>query len=295
MHDSVRTRRFLETLAGAAVLCLAACSERTGPQQPALTAAQADSIGQVLVADAQAELDVATAGGGPGFVPGAAPPIVTGSSPFTCHVDVSPTPPVNSDGDRVADSVRVTFSDCVFTFRRGSDTVRGIIDVVDPTPVNTDHALKLAFTDFARVHVNHDALMSSITWNGSRQVIRDSAKISQTAVDFRTDILFRDASTATHLRNWDALFTADSAGAIRDDWWLPSGPLTITGTSTFTHGDHSFALDVTTPTALHFDATCQDRPKFDSGTLVVVATRNGATSTITITFTGCGQFTLTKT
>jgi hypothetical protein len=74
-------RRFLVTLAGATALCLAACSERTGPQQPALTTAQADSIGQVIVADAQADLDVATAGGGPGFVPGAAPPGISLSSP----------------------------------------------------------------------------------------------------------------------------------------------------------------------------------------------------------------------
>ena len=102
-------RHFLVTLAGATALCLAACSERTGPQQPALTAAQADSIGQVIVADVQADLDVATAGGGPGFVPGAAPPSISLSSLYTCNVDVSPATPANSDADRVRDSVRLTF------------------------------------------------------------------------------------------------------------------------------------------------------------------------------------------
>ena len=287
-------RRFLVTLAGATALCLAACSERTGPQQPALTAAQADSIGQVIVADAQADLDVATAGGGPSFVPGAAPPSISLSSPYTCNVDVSPATPANSDTDRVRDSVRLTFSDCVFTYRVGSDTVRGTIDVVDPTPVVTDHALKLSFTDLARIHVNRDGLMSSITLNGSRQVIRDSATISQTIVDFHTDIVFKDGTTASHIRNWDLLFTADVAGAITPDSWLPSGTLTITGNSTFTHDDRNFALDVTTPTPLHFEATCEDRPKFDSGTLVAVVTRNGTTATVTITFTGCGQFTVTR-
>ena len=295
MTSLVLRSRSLVTLAGATALCLAACSERTGPQQPALTAAQADSIGQVVVADAQAELDAATAGGGVGFVPGAPPPGLRLSTPFTCNVDISPTPPTNSDGDRVQDSVRLTFSDCVFTFRRGSDTVRGIIDVVDPTPVVTDRAIKLVFTDFARVHVNRDGLLSSILLNGSRQLIRDSAHIAQTTVDFHTDIVFKDGSTASHVRNWDNLFTADSAGAIRADAWLPSGTLTITGTSTFTHGDRSFALDISTPTPLHFNAACDDRPKFDSGTLVAVVTRNGTTSTITITFTACGEFTLTKT
>jgi len=287
--------RILVTLAGATALCLAACSERTGPQQPALTAAQADSIGQVVVADAQAELDAATAGGGVGFVPGGPPPGLSFGTPITCNVDISPTAPTNSDGDRVLDSVRLAFIDCVFSYRRGSDTVRGILDVVDPTPVVTDRAIKLVFTDLARIHVNRDGVLSSFTLNGSRQVIRDSAHIAQTTVDFQTDIVFKDGSTASHVRNWDNLFTADSAGAIHADAWLPSGTLTITGTSTFTHGDRSFALDVSTPTPLHFNATCEDRPKFDSGTLVVVATRNGATSTITITFTACGEYTLTKT
>lgn len=295
MTTPVLRRPSLVTLAGAIALCLAACSEQTGPQQPALTSAQADSIGQVIVADAQSELDAATAGGGLGFVPGEPPPSLGFSTPFTCTVDASPLPPTNSGGDRVQDSVRLAFIDCVFTYRRGSDTVRGTIDVVDPTPVVTDQAIKLVFADLARIHVNRDGLLSSFTLNGSRQVIRDSAHIAQTTVDFHTDLVFKDGSTASHVRNWDNLFTADSPGAIQIDSWLPSGTLTITGSSTFTHGGRRFALEVSTPTALHFDATCNDRPKFDSGTLIAVVTRNGATSTITITFTACGAFTITKT
>src|SRR5262245_9945981 len=294
MNRSAFHRRVLVTLVGAAALCFAACSEQTGPQQPALTAPAADSLGSVVVADVQADLDIATAGGGPGFVPGAFPPNITRFQPFTCAVDVAPPTPANSDGDRVRDSVRVTFTDCVFTSRRGSDTVRGTIDVVDPTPAVTDHALKLAFTGFTRIHVGGDGLMSSIALNGSRQVIRDSSQISQTIVAFHSDILFRDGSTASHVRDWDMLFTADTPGAIQPDSWLPSGTLTITGSSTFTHGARSHSLDVTTPTPLHFDASCEDRPKFDSGTLVAVTTRNGTPATITITFTGCGQFTVTK-
>ena len=294
MNASVIRRGLIPALAGAAALWFAACSESGGPQQPALSKAQADSVGEVVVADAQADLDVATAGGGSGFVPGASPGVAFQLSPQFCQPTITPTPTVNSDGDRVADSVRLAFADCVFTFRRGTDTVRGVIDVVDPTPTVTDRAIKLAFTDFARIRVDHAGLMSSITQNGSRQVIRDSAHIAQTTVDFHTDYVFRDSTTASHVRNWDILFSADSAGAIRVDSWLPSGTLTVTGSSTFTHGDQSFALEVSTPTPLHFDATCQDRPKFDTGTLVVVATRNGAVSTVTITFTACGQYTLTK-
>lgn len=294
MSTNLIRRGLVPTFLGATALWIVACSESNGPLPPALSKAQADSVGEVVVADAQAELDVATAGGGAGFIPGASPGMAPQFSTVFCQPTVEPTPPVNSDGDRVVDSVRLTFADCVLTFRRGTDTVRGIIDVVDPTPLVTDRALKLAFTDFARIRVDGNGLTSSITQNGSRQVIRDSAHIELTTVDFHTDYVFRDSTTASHVRDWDILFTADSAGAIRPDAWLPSGTLTATGTSTFTHGDKSFALDVSTPTPLHFDATCEDRPKFDTGTLVVVATRNGAASTVTITFTACGQYTLTK-
>ncbi len=296
MNALIPHRRLLVTLAGATVLSLAACSERTGPQQPALTAAQADSVGEVIVADAQAELDAATAGGGASFVPGESPPSLALplSRPFGCQPTITPAVPGNSDADRVLDSVRLTFADCVFTLRRGSDTVRGVIDVVDPTPTVTDRAIKLAFTDFARILVDRRGRLSSITLNGSRQVIRDSAHIAQTAVDFHTDYVFRDSSVASHVRNWDILFTADSPGAIRVDSWLPSGTLTVTGNSTFTHGVRGLALQVTTPAPLHFNATCEDRPKFDAGTLIVVATRAGATTTMTIAFTGCGQYTITK-
>ena len=294
MNAYIIRRGLIPTVVGAVALWLAACGEGSGPQQPALTRAQADSLGEVVVADAQADLDVATAEGGPGFVPGASPGLPLQLSPQFCQPTIEPVRATNSDGDRVRDSVRLTFSDCVISFRHGSDTVRGLIDIVDPTPSVTDRSIKLAFTDFARIHVDRAGLMSSITQNGSRQLIRDVDHIAQSTVDFHTAYVFHDGTTASHVRDWDLLFTADLAGAIRADSWLPSGALTVTGTSTFTHGDKSFALDVSTPTSLHFDATCEDRPKFDSGTLIVIATRNGTTSTVTIDFTACGQYTVTK-
>lgn len=294
MNAPVVHRSLLVTLAGATMLVLTACSERTGPPQPALSAAQSDSVAEVVVADAQAELDAATAAGGAGFVPGEAPPTLPLLPPVGCRPAVAPASPLNSDADRVLDSVRLTFADCVFTLRRGSDTVRGVIDVVDPTPTVTDRAIKLAFTDFTRIMVGRTGRLSSFMVNGSRQVIRDADHVAQTAVDFRTDYVFGDGSVASHVRNWDVLFTADVAGTIRPDAWLPGGTLTLTGNSTFTHGDHRVTLDVSTPTQLHFDPACADRPKFDTGTLIVVATRNGTTATLTITFTGCGQYTLTK-
>ena len=146
-----------------------------------------------------------------------------------CVPRVSPLPAVNSDSDRVPDSVRVTFTDCVIGFRRGADTIRGSIDIIDPTPMGTDRSLKLAFIDFARIFVDRHDHSASITVNGSREAIRDSSQLSQTEVGFRTDYVFGNGATASSVRNWAIDFAADVPGSIVHDAGLPSGVLTITG------------------------------------------------------------------
>lgn len=281
-------------LAIAAGAALAACSDHMSPQAPLLSQAQADSMGDVVVADVENELDAGTAASGIGFVPGA--PAGSALSPSVrCVPTVSPLPAVNSDSDRVPDSVRVTFTDCVIGFRRGADTIRGSIDIIDPTPMGTDRSLKLGFIDFARIFMDRHDHSASITVNGSREAIRDSSELSQTEVDFRTDYVFGNGATASSVRNWAIHFTPDPPALIVHDAGLPSGLLTITGSSTFTRNDTTkFDLQVTTPTPLHFDATCNDRPRFSAGMLIAEVTKQGATSTVTIQFTACGQFTVTK-
>jgi hypothetical protein len=294
MHPILRRRPVSIALAIVAGAALAACSDHLSPRAPVMTQAQADSLGQVIAADAENELDAGSAASGIGFIPGA-PSRSSLLSPQGCIPQISPLPAANSDADRVPDSVRVAFVDCVVDFRLGADTIRGTIDIVDPTPTGTDHSLRLVFTDLARIFVDRDGHAASITVNGSREAIRDASQLSQTETDFRTDFVFGNGATASHVRNWAATFTADVAGSIVQDAPLPSGVLTITGSSTFTrNGTTAFDLQVSTPTPLHFDATCTDRPRFSTGTLVAVVTRNGTTTTVTIQFTACGQYTVTR-
>src|SRR2546426_3699498 len=75
---------------------------------------------------------------------------------------------------------------------------------------------------------------------------------------------------------------------------LPSGTLSIDGTSTWTRGTNTYALAVSTDPLLHYNASCAVRPKFDAGTLHVTVTRNGTASNVTIAFTACGQYTVTR-
>jgi len=278
-------------LAGALVAC--STDQMASPHTAILSQAQADSVGDVVTADVQNELDVATASGGLGFIPGAPVGPLTGPPTF-CVPQISPTPPADADSDGVPDSVRIVFDNCVIGFR-SQDTVRGTIDIVDPTPTITDRSVKQVFTDFDRIFADRHGHEASLSVNGTRQVIRDSAEIAQSSTDFSTIYTFADSDSVADLRNWAIVFTADVPGSIQRDAPLPSGTLTINGSSTLTFNDSTvYALAVTTPTTLHRDATCTTRPQFDAGKVVAVVTRHGATATITIEFTACGQFTVTK-
>jgi hypothetical protein len=295
MRPIHRPSHIVAALAVAAGAILAACSEHATTPGPVLSQAQADSVGDIVVANVQNEVDAATAGGGGGFIPGAGFSSPVLSPPSFCIPDISPQPVTNSDGDRVPDSVRITFTDCILGFRHGADTVRGTIDIVDPTPLATDHSLKQVFTDFARIFADRNGHMVSVTVNGSREAIRDSSELSQHDADFQTDYRFGDSDSASDVRNWDVVFTADVDGSITRDAPLPSGVLTVDGSSMLTRNDNTvFQLQASTTTPLHYDATCAERPRFDTGAITVQVTRQGTTSTITVAFTACGQYTVTR-
>lgn len=283
---------FLAIGAGAALL---ACrtDQMVSSHTTILTQAQADSLGDVVTADVQNELDAATASSGLGFIPGA-PAGPLSASPLFCIPQVSPTPPADADSDRVPDSVRIAFANCATGFN-GQDTVRGTIDVIDPTPLIHDRSIEQVFTDFSRIFVDRHGHPASITVNGTREAIRDSVELSQHSTGFHTEYAFGAGDTVSDLRNWDIVFAVEPPALIQRDAPLPSGTLTITGSSAVTFNDSTiFSLSVTTPTTLHRNATCAERPQFDSGKVVAVVQRHGETATITIEFTACGQFTVTK-
>lgn len=281
----------LTTLALIAVAMLGtACSNNTGPASASLTTPQADSLSAVLTTDVQSEFDFSTANGSGVVGPGA--PALT--PPPAC-VTRTPASPANSDADPVPDSARLTFSDCVVNFPLGgSDTVRGTIDILDPTPATTDHAWKHSFTDFTRIHTGPFGRQWTWVLNGTRQIIGDSAQVAFTSTNVRTDYTWPNGGTASHTRSWSITFTADTAGQIQPDAPLPSGSVTLAGNSTWTRGANTWNLVASTTTPLHYNKTCTVRPMLDAGTLQFVATRNGLTTNVTIQFTACGSYTVTR-
>ena len=171
--------------------------------------------------------------------------------------------------------------------------MRGSIDVVDPTPTVFDRSIRTRFNGYTRVEVGRDGLRSLLL-DGVREALRDSSMISQSETNFRSVFTFRDGDTSAHTRNWAVVFTADTAGAIRRDWALPSGTLSVNGTSTWVRDTNTYSIMVSTSPILHYNATCTMRPKFDSGTFHATVTKHGMTSNVTVQFTACGSYTVTK-
>jgi hypothetical protein len=289
-------------ISAAALAAVGACSSgsSTSPTTPSLTAAQADTAAAALVAEADGLSDGATATGSSSvatsfsLVPATTLPRALNSPPLLCTPTRSPLPVTNSDLDPVPDSVRVDFTGCLLNHPFATESLGGTIDYVDPTPTVTDHNLRRRYTDFLiqkRRTVRGDTI--SDQWNGTQTFNRDSNQAQFTETAFTLVHTFPNHATSSHARTWSSTFVADTPGTIHDDAPLPSGTRNITGTSSWTWGTKTWTFDVTTNPPLHRNDTCTTVPLFDHGTMTVVATRPSETSTITITFTGCGTYTRT--
>ena len=286
-------RRVWRLAAGTvAFAAFAACSDSSSPSST-LSQAEANNVAEVVTTDAAQLPEGATFNSSTG-APFASGPIGAPASPASCTPTKTPASPANSDGDPVPDSVHVDFAGCTFTNGTFTASLSGAIDFVDPTPTVTDRALRTRFTDFTRSITNSATNQTrSVKDNGTRMVV-GSADALQFADTMQTDYTFAGGATATHVRKWAASFTADQAGSIQMGSALPSGTLSINGSSTYASGTNNYSLSVATSPPLHHNAGCTVQPRFDAGTLTASVMKNGTTSNVTIQFTACGQYTVTR-
>src|SRR5207245_79778 len=132
--------------ATALALGLAACSSMEGPNA-LLPQQEAQSVADVVVADAASLADAASYNAASGVPMASAPANATTAQP--CPT-ISPQPVVNSDGDTPPDSVHFDFTGCIIQQPLETITLSGAIDYVDPTPTTADHSRRVRFTDFTR-------------------------------------------------------------------------------------------------------------------------------------------------
>jgi len=272
-------------LAAAVAFGVAACGG-TAPMT-LLTTQQAIYLSEAVALDAEANVADATATGATTTFFDA-PPIgnnIDLSGP-QCTVARTPASPADADGDGVPDSVRLTVNGCILSYPSETDTLRGTVDILDPT-AGVDHAVRRIFTSLVRARLRSGKLTSE-TWNGTRMTTRDSSTLRHTDTNFRTDYVFPDGTAATHVRTWTSTFTAETPGSIQADQTLPSGSWSIAGTSSWTQGGTTYSVTVSTSVAPHYNASCTATPRFDAGTLTGVVTLSTQTATVTIRFTACG-------
>src|SRR6266851_1418640 len=297
------TQRAFVALMGAAVaavLAVTACNtdHSTAPPAPLLSQAQAESLAKTVVSDVAGAVSTATMDGSASAMASAALFASTSSgisSGSQCIPTRSPATPLDSDKDGVPDSVRFDYTGCVLSFPLAIDSLSGTIDLIDPTKTTPDHAVERVFTDFKHVTVNLlTGANTAVTDNGVRMASYDSTTLRSAETNFRTDYVYANGGTAEHVRSWESLFKADVAGSIQPNTVLPSGTWTVNGTSAWTHGHQSYSLTVTTNPPLHYNASCTKAPRFDAGKITAVVVRGGQTMTITIQFTACGEYTVTR-
>jgi hypothetical protein len=284
----------------AAALVVAACNndKGTAPTTPLLSQVQAESVAKTVVADVAGEIATATMEGAGGL--GATAPLYAsapaGTGPGSqCAPTESPLPVVDSDQDGVPDSLRFDYAGCVISYPLALDSLSGTIDLIDPTKMTADHAVERVFTDFKRVTVNIvSGAKTSVTDNGVRMASHDGTTLRSSETNFRTDYVYANGAAAEHVRTWESIFTADVAGAIVPNALLPSGKWTVNGTSSWTRGHNSYSLTVTTNPPLHYNATCTAAPRFDAGKITAIVVRGSQTMTVSIEFTACGQYTVTR-
>ncbi|HKW40232.1 MAG TPA: hypothetical protein VJN39_03190 [Gemmatimonadales bacterium] len=296
-RTSPNVGRVAAGIVAAALFAACSTSPSTSPQNPVISQPEASAVAEVVTTDAASLAGGATLAAATGMpfdlapMPGAPAMSPTATS---CTPTRTPSPVTNSDGDPVPDSVNIAFTGCTFTFDGHTATLSGSFDIVDPTPTVTDRSFRTRSHDFTRSVTNTTTgTTRSVVENGVRSVVGtpDQIQITDTMT---TDYTFASNATAQHVRKWLATFTADQAGSIQLGAPLPSGSLSVGGSSTWTSGANSYSLAVTTSAPLHFNASCTVEPRFDSGTITVVVTKGTVSTTVTIQFTACGQYTVTR-
>jgi hypothetical protein len=273
-------------------LGIAGCSsDSTGTSNETLSAAEANDVGQ------EVEAQVAGVMGGSTIVgvlnPGAAIPPQGGDfgalslGSGACPT-IAPFPPADADGDHVPDSVTVSFTlpECSFTGPHGRTLeVTGDITVTDPS------------STLAGFRVHFDALQPKITFpNGSffvqqfdgiRQLLASTEGFSVTD-SITASFESSDRGSASLANAWQVDFTVDQGGSFEPHTPLPSGTADISGTTVRTHGEVSKTFTMTTPVPLHYNASCTEDQKIDSGEVDATFVSPRGTATVTVTYTACG-------
>lgn len=280
-------------------LALAACSSdsSTNETPPVNSTPLTQEEANAVASEMRGEVTAATTGMSiegmlnPTFIMPGAMGAFDGPRAFSDPVDcptLSEFPPTDADGDHIPDDLTITFAldKCTFSNPRRNAvfSISGTIHILDPS--QTDKGIRVAFGSLEHKFTVQDSIFWLRNVDGPVEVLASSTGFS--AID-STTVHWESSRwpTAELAKRWGVNFTAAEADFSLGRR-LPSGDVTINGSTTRTRGDDVKSFTVETVTPLHFDATCDADDRITSGELNIVFVRAGNTTTVNIVWNGCG-------
>jgi hypothetical protein len=294
------SKKLTALLLAALAMTVGACSDGSGPgsTSDALTQTQASDLSADVASDLDDMVDFSSYDASTGMALASGGAHAQGFTSPGC-VTITPDPIVNSDGDAVPDSARFDYSACSFTRWNGTvtDSLSGTIDFIDPLPTTASLGVRHVFTDFTRKRINTAFPLRSFVavHNGTREWGGNADTLGHTITNFVTVWTHPSGRVTTHTKDWLAKFTATTPGTISLITPLPAGALTVNGTGSWATVNRSWNVAVTTATPLAYDPSCTVAPRFTAGEVDLVVTRNGEVVDVSVVFTACGQYTVTRT
>ncbi|MEP7227698.1 MAG: hypothetical protein ABI785_10090 [Gemmatimonadales bacterium] len=203
---------------------------------------------------------------------------------------VSPSAPADNDGDGVPDDATYVFTapPCRFTgWRGGTLDVVGQIRIQDPAPSSAGFGYEATLTGLRFRFTSADSkVIYDVTRNGTRSLSGSTAGLLLTS-DIQIIRTFAGHPDAAIDKQWVVNYAPAAPLLINQP--IPSGALDIAGTADWTRGAEQFALVITTPTPLQYDAGCTDTvQRIKAGELHAAGTFDGMKGFVRVRWTKCG-------
>jgi hypothetical protein len=213
----------------------------------------------------------------PGFKPG---------KPNEKCVTITPSPVVDTDGDKVPDSATMTF-DCSRDSTNYSASRTGTIQISDPSSIAGEGGFDSVINLNEKRTNKLTGKVVTESRTGERHPRRNGDKITQNH-DITIARTVTGESDASIHNVWKLEFSATTAGSIVKGSLLPAGTLSIDGTHTAVRDGVTRTHTVQTPTVLTYDPTCSADIKYVAGVLKVTATGAEKDGSLEIAYGACG-------
>ena len=276
----MRPCRYLLVL-GILAAGLTACGDSTDPDDDPLPDNAATAVGLTVRDNVESSLDA--------FFPARLlQPFSTGPANDPC---VTPSSSAETDGDGVPDDASYTFTapPCRYTDVRGFTLdVVGQLRIVDPAPEDPGFGADISLTALRFSLSAEDTDKNySVIRNGTITLTGDPTGL-ELATDLQLQRSFTGLPDASAEHVWTVGFDPETTLQINKP--LPNGSVTVAGMVSWSRGNESFDLTITTATPLHYDASCDATgQRFDDGELHVSGTFGETPGYVRIVWDGCGD------